>query len=110
MMVWWFSFSLASLSCVALVASLWCLFRVQRLLRDASLASLATLSKDVVELTSVSASHAESIKRLASRTSMQDLRARRRNGAAGAGEDIGETPMTRQQLKEIARARGFKVT
>lgn len=109
-MPWWFSFLLASLSFAALVASLSCLFRVRSLLRDASLRSLATLGKDVAELTSVSESHGDSIKRLASRASMQDLRARRRTGAGTASEDIGETLMTRQQLKEIARARGFKVT
>lgn len=112
-MPWWFTFCAMSLSFVAATAALWSWFRVRKLLDAASLRSLASLSKDVAELTACFESLQETIKRISSREGMAAMRARRRDASSSStstSDDIGETPMPREKLKEIARARGFKVT
>lgn len=106
-----FSFFLASLSCAALAISLWCWFRVRKLLHGASARSVATLSMEVNELTSVCESHAQTLKRLSSRQSMRDARERKAEKAEDStGDDVGEKIVPRHKLREVARARGFKIT
>lgn len=109
-MPWLFSSILASLSFAAAAVSLWCSFRVLRALRGASLRSLATLSMEVAELTCVSESHAGQIKRLSARVGMREVRQRREDQGETGSESLGDKHLDRAKLKEIARARGFKLS
>jgi hypothetical protein len=111
MMPLWCSI-LASLSCVLAALGLWCLYRARKLLEGASVRSLSTLSNEVAELLyqfeSLQAQH----KRLASRVGMREVRHRKESGdeETDGGGPVGEKLLPRAKLKEVARARGFKVS
>lgn len=112
MMQWLFTFSMASLSCVSMGVAIWCLCRVRKLLSGASTRSLASLSVEIAELNSAFESLLAGHKKLAARVGMREVRERR---AEGPGPDpvtatVAETPLPRAKLKEIARARGFRVS
>lgn len=108
MTLWWFSFSMASLSCASALVALWCWYRVRKLLEGASVRSLAQLSNEVAELMFVFESLQAQHKRLNARVGMREARAKLENVDAGGGS--GSQEVDRQKLKEIARARGFKVS
>lgn len=108
-----FSSIAMSLSCVALGVALWCWSRVRRALHGASLKSQAALSSEVSELLSSFESMQLTIRRLSARVGMADLRARKAQLADenNVNESVGEKPgVGREKLREIARARGFKLT
>lgn len=102
-MQWWFSFAATSLSCVALAASLWCWWRVQKLLRGASAKSLLQLSTEVAELLSACESLGAQQRKLSSRVGMREVRERRAEPAA----DSPTAAVDRDKLRELARARGL---
>lgn len=108
-MLWWLCFAAMSLSCAALVGSLLCWFHVRKLLRGASVRSLAALSIEVAELSSVSESQEARLRRLTSRAGMAELRERRAAKADASSTRVGDRVMTKDELREVARARGFKV-
>jgi hypothetical protein len=114
-MLWWFNFFLASLSCIGALGSIWCFVLVQKRLKGASARSLLQLSTAVDELTYVSESQSGQIRRLTARIGMAAARQVKNEKLEqepkqlNADEPIAEKVISRAELKEIARARGFKI-
>lgn len=103
---------MASLSCIAAALAVWSFVRVRKLLQGASTRSLAQLSSEVAELTSASESLLAQHRRLSARVGMREVRQRREEEREQQppDADIGEKIIPKKQLKEIARARGYKLT
>lgn len=115
MMQWLSTFAAMSLSFIALAGALWCLLRVRKLLRGASPKSLAALSVEVAELQSAFESLSAGHRKLAARVGMREVRERRRDEGepptgGGGGAGIGEKLLSKAELKDIARARGHKIS
>lgn len=96
-----------SLSLVSASLSLWALSmvwrhskRLQTMLRERSTRSLRQLDAEVAELTSAQQSLFTTVKKLAARTGMQDLRARRRMES----EDFNDPNLTPEERKARLRA------
>lgn len=106
------SFLPMSLSLLALAGSIWCYVHVRKVLRGASTRSLSQLSSEVAELTSASESLHAQVRRLAARVGMREVRQRREEqlDSSSQGGEIGEQIIPRAKLKELARARGHKIT
>jgi hypothetical protein len=105
-------FILASLSCAAATVAVLSLFRVRKRLHGVSARSLAQLSSEVAELTSALESLLGQQRRLAARVGMREVRQRRETAdeTVDDGGPVGEKILPKHKLKEIARARGFKVS
>lgn len=103
-MLTWFSFFLASLSCLITLAMAFSFARLRKQLRGASFRSLEELSTQVADLTSLYESLKESHKRLRSRYSMADLREKK------AGNSVDEPDNDREKLRQRARQLGFRIT
>lgn len=105
------SFLLTSWASLATLVAIWCLLRVRKLLGGASVRSLTQLSAEVAELQSSLESLSAGHRKLAARVGMREVRQRREEQADAEPEgDIGEKIMPKSKLREIARARGFKIT
>lgn len=107
-----FSSILASLSCVAALAAIWCWWRVRKLLAGASARSLTTLSDEVAELTYASESMRSQVKRLAARVGMREVRHRGeelREADTETAPVRGSREERLNKLREIARAKGFRL-
>lgn len=112
-MQWLFSFAPMSLSFLSLAVAIWCYVRVRKLLVGASARSIAQLSSEVAELLSAFESLSASHRKLGARVGMREVRQRgeeMREAARTTTKDLGTAPIPKSELKEIARARGFKVS
>lgn len=110
-MLWLFSSILASCVLLALAGSIWCFRQCRKLLQGASSRSLQQLNEAVSELTysfeSLQAQH----RRLNARVGMREARAKAEEPpAADDSSSLGDKRRIREKLKEVARARGFKVS
>jgi uncharacterized coiled-coil protein SlyX len=111
-MQWLFSSILASLSCVAALVAIWCLWRVRKLLAGVSARSLTTLSDEVAELTYASESMRSQLKRLAARVGMREVRHRgeeQRETEEETAPVRGSREERLSKLREIARGKGFRL-
>lgn len=111
----WWLFFLASWSCACTAAAVFCWFRVRKLLVGASARSIATLSMEVSELTSVCASLDDRLKRLNSRIGMREIREKRAAEPPATPDssppgDVGDKILSKAALREVARVRGIKIT
>lgn len=110
MMPWLSSFTPMSLSFLSLAVAIWCFVRVRKLLSGASVRSIAQLSTEVAELQSSFESLHAGHRKLAARVGMREVRERRRDDIDESTKDIGEVPMPKNKLRDIARSRGHKIT
>lgn len=101
---------LASCGFFALGVGVWLFRHARRLLRDVSSRSLTQLNAEIAELTfsfeSLQAQH----KRLAQRVGMREARQKGQDLAEADSSLLGDKPIPRDQLKAVARAKGFKVS
>jgi hypothetical protein len=102
-------FILTSLSCCVATAAIWYCGRVRKLLRGASVRSLAQLSTEVAELTSAFESLSAQQRKLSARVGMREVRER-----VGREKDDdpqpGDDRVARlNKLREIARGKGFRL-
>lgn len=106
------SFILASLSCCAGMAAIWCYVRVRKLLAGASARSLAQLSIEVDELASACELQKAQLRKLSQRVGMAAVR-QKGEELREADEETAPARGSREErlakLRSIARQQGFKL-